>query len=83
MLESSDLNSIILKAASGDSWYGSSTPTLLSDISAAQAAARPIEGGHSIWEIVLRMLAWLREVARRQQDGSWRWLIGAPFTVGQ
>jgi uncharacterized protein (TIGR02246 family) len=23
------------------------------------------------------------EVARRQQDGSWRWLIGDPFTVGR
>jgi ketosteroid isomerase-like protein len=23
------------------------------------------------------------EVARRQADGSWRWLIGDPFTVGR
>jgi ketosteroid isomerase-like protein len=23
------------------------------------------------------------EVARRQPDGSWRWLIGDPFTVGR
>jgi ketosteroid isomerase-like protein len=23
------------------------------------------------------------EVARRQTDGSWRWLIGDPFTVGR
>lgn len=23
------------------------------------------------------------EVARRQRDGSWRWLIGDPFTVGR
>ena len=23
------------------------------------------------------------EVARRQQDGSWRWLIGDPFTVSR
>ena len=23
------------------------------------------------------------EVARRQSDGSWRWLIGDPFTVGR
>jgi uncharacterized protein (TIGR02246 family) len=23
------------------------------------------------------------EVARRQPDGSWRWLIGDPFTVGK
>jgi len=23
------------------------------------------------------------EVARRQADGTWRWLIGDPFTVGR
>jgi hypothetical protein len=23
------------------------------------------------------------EVARRQTDGTWRWLIGDPFTVGR
>ena len=23
------------------------------------------------------------EVARRQRDGTWRWLIGDPFTVGR
>jgi hypothetical protein len=23
------------------------------------------------------------EVARRQPDGTWRWLIGDPFTVGR
>jgi hypothetical protein len=23
------------------------------------------------------------EVARRQPDGTWRWLIGDPFTIGR
>lgn len=29
------------------------------------------------------MSAYAIEVARRQPDGTWRWLIGDPFTVGK
>lgn len=29
------------------------------------------------------MTVYAIEVARRQRDGSWRWLIGDPFTVGR
>ena len=31
----------------------------------AAAAARPLEGSHSIWEIVLHLTGWTREVASR------------------
>ena len=29
------------------------------------------------------MLVYAIEVARRQADGTWRWLIGDPYTVGR
>jgi hypothetical protein len=29
------------------------------------------------------MLVYAIEVARRQADGTWRWLIGDPYTVGK
>lgn len=29
------------------------------------------------------MAVYAIEVARRQRDGTWRWLIGDPFTVGR
>jgi ketosteroid isomerase-like protein len=29
------------------------------------------------------MFVYAMEVARRQPDGTWRWLIGDPFTVGK
>ena len=38
---------------------------------------------HTEWTISgpQPMKAYAIEVARRQQDGTWRWLIGDPFTV--
>ena len=49
----------------GDPWYGSSRAALLNGLTAENAAAHPIPGGHSIWELVLHMTAWTNEVRRR------------------
>lgn len=40
---------------------------------------------HTLWNISSprRMSAYAIEVARRQPDGTWLWLIGDPFTVGR
>src|SRR5262245_34313238 len=46
-------------------WHGPAVLELLEDVSATQAAARPIAAGHSIWEIVLHMTTWKSVVARR------------------
>lgn len=39
----------------GEAWHGPSVLELLADVSAAQAAAHPIAGAHSIWELVLHI----------------------------
>jgi ketosteroid isomerase-like protein len=40
---------------------------------------------HTDWNVSSpqQMFTHAMEVARRQPDGSWRWLIGDPFTVGK
>jgi hypothetical protein len=40
---------------------------------------------HTEWTVsrLPPMRVYAIEVARRQPDGTWRWLIGAPFTVGR
>ena len=40
---------------------------------------------HTEWNVSLPhpMSVYAIEVARRQADGTWRWLIGDPFTVGR
>ncbi len=57
------------RAWEGDAWYGPSTREVLEGIESGQAAARPISGGHSIWEIVLHMRGWKREVWNRLEGG--------------
>ncbi len=53
------------RAHAGDAWHGASRASLLADVSAAEARRRPTPAVHSIWELVLHMTAWTREVARR------------------
>ena len=40
---------------------------------------------HTKWKISSpqEMSVYAIEVARRQPDGTWRWLIGDPFTIGR
>lgn len=40
---------------------------------------------HTRWKVLSPqpMSLYAIEVARRQADGTWRWLIGDPFTVGR
>jgi uncharacterized damage-inducible protein DinB len=52
-------------AWNGDPWHGSSAADLLKGVDATTAAAHPIPGAHSIWEIVLHMAGWVREAASR------------------
>lgn len=53
------------RAISGKAWHGPSVLELLADVDATKAAARPIPGAHSIWELVLHIAAWNEAVARR------------------
>jgi uncharacterized damage-inducible protein DinB len=39
-------------------------------VNAVAAAAHPIESAHSIWEIVLHLSGWTREVAKRLRGGE-------------
>lgn len=64
------LHEQIRKGYSGGPWHGPATAGLLEDLSAAEAAARPVPGAHSIWELVLHMTAWHGEVRRRLHGGT-------------
>jgi len=55
------------RAFEGDAWHGSSISEILTDIPAETAAAHPLPGVHSIWEIVLHTTVWQRTVRERLQ----------------
>ena len=42
----------------GDAWHGPSLKESLDGVRAEQAAARPVAGAHSIWEIVRHITVW-------------------------
>ncbi len=46
------------RAFEGNAWHGPAVGELLSEVSATQAAARPIASAHSIWELMLHIEAW-------------------------
>jgi uncharacterized damage-inducible protein DinB len=53
------------RAHDGDPWHGSSLKGNLEGVTAEQAAVKPPNGAHSIWELVLHLTGWRNEVARR------------------
>ena len=50
-------------------WHGPALADLVGDVTAQQAADRPIPGAHTIWELVLHVTAW-NEIARERLVGS-------------
>jgi uncharacterized damage-inducible protein DinB len=57
------------RAFDGEAWHGPSVVSLLDGVSAQQAAAHPIPGAHSIWELTLHIAAW-EEACRRRLEGD-------------
>jgi uncharacterized damage-inducible protein DinB/heme-degrading monooxygenase HmoA len=53
----------------GDTWHGPALTPLLDGVTADAAAARPVAGAHSIWELVLHVTAWT-DVFRRRLEGE-------------
>lgn len=56
----------------GEPWHGSSITEVLKGVDAPTAAMRPIPNGHTIWELVLHMGGWTREVASRLRGGTFK-----------
>jgi uncharacterized damage-inducible protein DinB len=63
--ESARIADQLRRAFNGGAWHGDSLFEILKGVDAAQAAARPIAGAHSIWELVLHIAAWDDAVRRR------------------
>jgi len=53
------------RAFDGEAWHGPSVLALLDGVTAQQAAAHPILGAHSIWELTMHIEAWERACLRR------------------
>jgi uncharacterized damage-inducible protein DinB len=70
MIDSAYLSDLLRKGHADEPWHGPSVLDTLRGVSAAQAAAHPVAGAHSIWEIVLHLAAWQGEVTRRLEGNA-------------
>lgn len=61
------------KAFEGGAWYGPALMEVLQGVDIRTAAARPIEGAHTIWEIVMHIIYGQGVVLRRVrgEDAAW------------
>ena len=64
MSETVRLADRIRRAFEGEAWHGDSVLEILQDVDAKTAAAHPIPGAHSIWELLLHIAAWDHAIIR-------------------
>lgn len=65
MNRAATLANLIERTVSGPMWHGPALTDLLDGVPHLRAAARPIAGAHSIWEIVRHVAAWADIAGRR------------------
>jgi len=58
--EASRIADQLHRAFYGSAWHGPAVLELLEDVDAVTAAAKPLKGVHSIWELLLHIEAWDR-----------------------
>jgi len=56
-------------AFEGGAWHGPGVLETLEGVTAKQAAAHPVTGAHSIWELVVHIAAW-EGACRRRLEGD-------------
>jgi uncharacterized damage-inducible protein DinB len=60
MAEINRIKDQLERALKGPAWHGPSILEVLSDVNHSLAASVPMEGTHSIWEILLHIIAWIK-----------------------
>ncbi len=69
MKEAERIADQLRRSFDGEAWHGPAVLELLQGVTAAQAAARPLPGAHSIWELTLHIGVW-EDVPRRRLLGE-------------
>jgi len=69
MSQVENLADLLERGFRGGAWHGPALAEALAGVDEAKAAARPLAGAHSIWEIVNHLTVW-NEVPRRRLDGE-------------
>lgn len=65
MTERERLLDMLGRVHDGDAWHGPSVMSVITGVNAREAAARPLQDGHSVQEIARHIAAWRHEVTER------------------
>jgi uncharacterized damage-inducible protein DinB len=60
MTEVQRINDQLERAMNGPAWHGPSLNEILSDVGQSYAITVPMKGVHTIWEILLHVIVWIR-----------------------
>jgi len=78
MKETARIAEQIRRTVAGPSWHGPAVLEVLAGLTPKQAAAKPIAGWKSIWELVLHAIVW-QDAVRAHLAGRWPVIkIGGP-----
>ena len=70
MSEPARLADLMDRVMTGDPWHAGNARALLDGVTAEDAVRTPVPGAHSIWQLVLHMTGWAREVHARLEGGA-------------
>ena len=70
MSEATSISAMLKSISHGPAWHGPSLFEALEGVKPEQAAAKPANGAHSIWEILLHMIAWQDHVVSVLDGGD-------------
>jgi len=65
MTETQNIVEQLRRSLEADPWHGPSILQVLEGVTSEMAAAHPIPGAHSIWELLFHVTAWTRAVRAR------------------
>ena len=65
------LDEQLRKSFEGEAWHGPSLMEALKGVNAEQAAAHPVPGAHSIWELVTHLAGTYGLVLKRLEGKGW------------
>jgi uncharacterized damage-inducible protein DinB len=75
-METKRLASQLRRSYEGPAWHGPCLGELLAGVTSEQAAAKPVSGAHSIWELVLHVTAWERQALAALEGRKYETLAG-------
>ena len=70
MSEPARLADLMDRVMTGDPWHAGNVRALLDGVTAEDAVRTPVPGAHSIWQLVLHMTGWAREVHARLEGAA-------------